>query len=159
VWCVAVDMDIVGFAMALQTIAKAADVVHRDQMIGLAEHAEHGAVDRGDNVVEGARVFGVDGPFARLGRAVPDQRRSDRARRRDHERKPAGLTNSHDREPGRISLRDRLQRVYGGAERNQGVGIGDVANGVTAMDGFLVRVPEVKVWRNGNKAIARETLR
>ena len=92
--------------MALQAIAKAPDIVDRDQMIGLAEHAEHRTIDRGDDLIERARVLGVDRPFARLGRAVPDQRRSNRARCRDHERKPAGLTDAHDREPRRIGLRD-----------------------------------------------------
>src|SRR4029077_7125481 len=61
---VAIDVDVVTVSVALQTIAQAPDVVERDQMIGLAEHSEHGTVDRGDDLVERARILVVDRPFA-----------------------------------------------------------------------------------------------
>ena len=111
-------------------------------MIGLAEHAEHRAIGRGDDVVERARIFVVDLPFARLRRAVPNQRRGDRAGCRDHERKPRGLADAHDRKPREVGLRDRLQGVDGAAERDQRIGIADVAADVAAMQRLLVRMPE-----------------
>ena len=155
---VAIDMNAVALAVTIQAVAKPTDVVKRDQMIGLAEHAEHRTVDRGDDVVERPRILGVDLPFARLGRPIPDQRRGDRPARRDHQWQPRGLANAHDRQPGQIGLRDRLQGIDGASERDHRVRIADVAADVAAMQRRLVRVPEVEIGRDCDQAVAREAL-
>ncbi len=63
-------------------------------------------------------------------------------------------------EPRRVGLRDRAASAsIVGVERDQGVGIADVATGVAAMQRLLVGVPEVEVRRDGDEAVARETLR
>src|SRR4051794_7928072 len=54
---VAIDLDVVTLSVAIQTVAQAPDVVERDQMIGFAEHSEHGTIDRGDDLVERARIL------------------------------------------------------------------------------------------------------
>ena len=45
------------------------------------------------------------------------------------------------------------------SERNQSIRVADVAAGVAAMERVLVRMPEVEIRRDGDEAVARETLR
>ena len=52
-----------------------------------------------------------------------------------------------------------MQRVDGAAECHHGIGIGDVAAGVAAMQRRLVGMLEIKVGRDGDEAVAREPLR
>ena len=156
---IAVDMDAEALVVALQAVAKPTDIGKRNQMIGLAEHPEHRAGNRTDDVVERARIFSTDRPFARLRGAVPDQRGGDRAGRGDHQGQPAGLAHPHDGDPRRVGLRDRRQRVDHGAERYRGLGVAHVAIGVAAVERLLVGVAEVKVRRDGGIAGAGEPLR
>jgi hypothetical protein len=157
--CIAIEMDAEALAMPLQAIAKSADVVHRNEMVSLAEHAEDGTIDRGDGIIEGARILVVDRPFARLGRAVPHECRTDAAPGGDEKGQPCGLAHAHDGEPAGISLRDHRQHVDDRFERCQRVGIGDVTIGVATVERLLVRMREIKVRSGRDEAIGRKALR
>ncbi len=68
---------------------------------------------RGDfryDLFEGARLDGVDLPFAFGGRAVPDNGRRDFHLGREHERMASCLAITGDRYPAQVRCRMALQR-------------------------------------------------
>ena len=155
---VGIDVDVIRLAVTLQGVAQAPDVVDRDEVIGLAEHAEHRARDGGDDLVERPRIFAVGLPLARLGGTVPDQRGADRARRREHERQARGLAHAHHGEPRHVGLRHRGERIDHRVERAQRVRVAHVAPGVAAMQRLRVGVPEIEVGRDRHVSVAGKTL-
>ncbi len=66
-----IDLNRIALVMAIETVAEAPDIGERDNVVGLAEYAEHRTLDAGDDVLQRLGKTIADIPFA-LGRcSVP----------------------------------------------------------------------------------------
>src|SRR3984893_1919493 len=91
-----IDLDRICLVMAIETVAQAPDIGERDDVVGLAEYAEHRALDAGDDVLQPFGERAADLPFA-LGRSqVPRPRSGNRTVARKHKRVAAGLAYAFD---------------------------------------------------------------
>ncbi len=145
--------------MAIERVAQASHVVERDHVIGLAEDAQHRAIDAGDELVERLGIARVDLPLALRGRAVPDERGGDRALRRQHERMAAGLADARDGDLRLIDLRQRGELGDRRVEILHRLGIAHVVADVAAMQRVLVGMLVEEIRRDADEAVAREPLR
>src|SRR5947209_12486211 len=73
-----VDVDVVAFPVRLQAVAEALHVGERDDVVGLAERAEHRAIDGGDHLVQRLGLAVVHLPFALGSGTVPHYGGADR---------------------------------------------------------------------------------
>src|SRR5437016_5901985 len=78
-----VDVDVVALLVPLEAVAKAPNVIERDDMIRFTKGAEHGAGQCRHDVVERSWLQLVDLPFPLRGRAIPNDSGADRHLRRE----------------------------------------------------------------------------
>src|SRR5262245_18437752 len=64
-----IDLDGIALVVAIEAIAQAPHVGERDDVVRLAENAEHRAFDAGDDLLERRGIARVDLPFALRGGA------------------------------------------------------------------------------------------
>src|SRR5262249_58120674 len=124
-----------------------------DRGAGLAEKAETGPPDRGDDLVERLGIARADLPFALRRRAVPDERRGDRPLRRQYQRMAAGLTDAFDGDPRCVDLRQRGDFGNRGLEIGYGLRVGHVVADVATVKRRLIRMLVEEVRCDADKPV------
>src|SRR5262249_55727278 len=81
---VLVDVNVVALLVPLEAVAKAPNVIERDDVIRFTKSAEHRAGQCRDDVVERFRLQLIDLPFALRGGAIPDDSGADPHFRLEH---------------------------------------------------------------------------
>ena len=151
-----IDLDGVGLVVAIETVAKAPHVGQRDDVIGLAEYAEHRAFDARDDLVERRRKALVDLPFAVAGGAVPHQRRGNRVRGGEHQRMTAGLADALHRDLGAIDLRQLGEFGNRGRDMLVQLGVLERVADIAAVQRILIGIPVIEIRRDADVAFARK---